>query len=1075
MKPEDLSGQPRWADEDDDADWSAEPITWNDGTKVTLTPMAAPAVPEPVAAPVPVPAPMALPVPIEKPKSPAPASLDDSARASPSAKSSVVASGPKSLVLKGVPEKPTLVAKAPAPPTPVKSPWAQLPPVEKASPVLLEIPNSQQPSIIRGYPPRDPSLAQNATPPPTKEIAADDFSRSTWRDSHAGGSRELYNSQSGRYEPVHDRRGSRHDVSHRQPALLQRSSHEQQDLQGPAEPSAAFQTSRNSGQDAMPYGRRRNSSNVSGGSGGLLQRLGRQHDMGPPEPSATATGQPSPARSQHAQPWQARASPNQTHASPDNIQPTIDAVPDIPAVAAPLEDEIELQKRLMRERREMAIKRRLEEEAQEEAARKERIRLKLEAMGPAPERKSSKREDTKEAPYKREGPPAGVFSKEDLAAAAAERDVPSAASSDKQDGASSQSQPRTNGVQPDSKQPEPDQTEPARPRAPSGAQSAVPWPDSAKQSTERLPSWNAGSQAGSKNVWAAPGNDRSLGNGTFDADLGQLADSEPAQPASLTSRPTPIGPPRSTSHGQSQRGEQQPRQLAPIGPPSSSRQGGQLPPVGASRRNPWASADIAADDRAIRADKQKQLDEYRKTMESQGINTNEDHHSVKDTWRGVAVGSDGQRVATQGVAAQGGRVDRAAAPSWNAQAPRVRHEGPRPDTQQLHQAHHQDYRQQRGVPDGMYDRAPPSGPAGTAPPGPPVAQPRAGSRFFPHSGSRDIRYEEAPIHPRSNSPTPPPPTMDGHPAYDGDVERPHVALPPTRPIVKLPPATVRLPTPPKQAPAPIAPPKPVSFAAAAAAAPARPPSRGVNFGGSLQSAGEIKKQENWQEKINSLVRAHPKPMTVDSSSKYAFDAHANTSTTVSLPALSPTGSSSSESSAMTTKEMAEECFDEQEMGSLPLVNLPNNAPSALWGTNAAEPNWHPLHIRYRIDALASESVRFPYELVNHKSVYRVFTPGMDEAKTIAAPYNPRVRSNPRRQGRGGRGSRGGQRGGRDAFGDHQSTSSGPDRSDRSERSERSERPERLDRTSTRGSRGSYRARSENWNRTPSSLAQPTQS
>ncbi|KAH8203740.1 hypothetical protein TruAng_002153 [Truncatella angustata] len=1090
LRPESQSGQANWADDDDD-EWQPEQITWTDGTRITLdnqpTPNPAPAVPVVTASTAPLPIPtttnVPVPVPTDKPKSPAPALTSGSARASPSVKPSLITSSSgKSLVLKGVPEKPTLVAKAPALPTPVKSPWASLPPVEKASPVLMDVSDHQHPPApMRGYPPRDPSLGQSATPPPAKEIAADDFTRSPWRDGPTGGNRELYNSQSGRYEPVHDRRGSRHDINHRHPALLQRPM-QQHDHQGPAEPSAAFQTSRNSGQDGMPYGRRRNSSNVSGGSGSFAHRLGKLHDMPPPEHSLPAPTQASPARSQHAQPWQPRPSPGQTHAVPQavpqNVTPVTEAQPDPAAAAIPSEDDVELQKRLMRERRELAIKRRLEEEANEEAARKERIRLKLEAMGPAPERKSTKKDEPKEAPYKRDGPPAGIFTKDDLAAAAAERAIqPSVTSPKKQEISPAMAETNVNGTPPPPTQADKSQLQVGRGGPPPGNQTAQSWPESARKSTERLPSWGTGPQPGPKNVWAAPGNDRSLGNGTFDADLGQLANSEPTQPASVTARPTPIGPPRSTSQGQTQRHEQQPGRLAPIGPPGSGRPG--APPVHGSnvnRRNLWATADIAADDRAIRAEKQKQAEEYRKNLESQGLSTNEVHHGVSETWRGVNVGHDGKRLAGEVLTTHHGeRLDRPAAPTWEAPVSGSQHEHARSEAHILRQQlHRQDYRASHGPHDSLYTRAAPMGPASTAPPGPPMVQPRAGSRFFPHHGSRDVRHEEMPAPPRSKSPTPPPPTMDGHPAYDGDVAHPHVSLPPTRPVVKLPPAVTRQTQAPKQATTPVAP-KPATFAAAAAAAAAAPisrsttaalaPGRGANYGGNIQTAGEIKKQENWQEKINSLVRAAPgKPMSVDSSSKYAFDAHANTSATVSLPALSPTGSSSSEFSSITSKEMAEECFDEQEMGSLPLINLPHDVPPALWPNKAAEPNWYPLQTQYRIDALGSESVRFPYEMVNHKSVYRVLTPGMDEPKTVLAPYTPRNRSNPQRQGRGGRGSRGGQRGGRDSFGDHQKT---PTISDR---------PERPDRTTSRGGgRGNFRARSENWSRNSSSLAQPMQS
>ena len=78
-----------------------------------------------------------------------------------------------------------------------------------------------------------------------------------------------------------------------------------------------------------------------------------------------------------------------------------------PVAAGTDEETIQLQKKIMRERREAAMKRRLEEEEREEAAKKERLRLKLEAMGPPPERKSAKKDENKDdSPTKPYLPPA---------------------------------------------------------------------------------------------------------------------------------------------------------------------------------------------------------------------------------------------------------------------------------------------------------------------------------------------------------------------------------------------------------------------------------------------------------------------------------------------------------------------------------------------------------------------------------------------------------------------------------------------------------------------------------------------
>ncbi|KAK0120644.1 hypothetical protein ONS96_010848, partial [Cadophora gregata f. sp. sojae] len=270
LQSDDPGKQANWADiDDDDDDWAPETIEWTDGTKITLpqaddTPAA---VPEPTPAPI-----LKETVASEavKPKSPAPSAP---ASASPAIKPSVFGSGRAGLVLKGASEKPTLVAKPPGPPTPVKSPWAPLPPVDKVAPVVSE--SLQQPPQQNRFSQRDPHGFNGILPPPAKEIAADDFSRS-WREG-ANTSRELYNSQSGRYEPVNEtRRGSlRNDARAHQPAVLQRPSQD-----GHPEPSAAFQTHR-AGQDGG-YGRRRTSSNVSGGSGNIVRRMSRGHEMPPP-------------------------------------------------------------------------------------------------------------------------------------------------------------------------------------------------------------------------------------------------------------------------------------------------------------------------------------------------------------------------------------------------------------------------------------------------------------------------------------------------------------------------------------------------------------------------------------------------------------------------------------------------------------------------------------------------------------------------------------------------------------------------------------------------------------------------
>lgn len=1068
LRPEDeAGGQSNWADIDEDDDnWEApEIITWTDGTKSSLQAVeaasaaAAPAPPkdlpraEKPVSPAPAPAPMATgpPPPASTapsaPSAPSPSvtaapsasSTPVPAKASPSIKPGVLGSG-KGLVLKGASEKPTLVAKPTPKSSEIKSPWATLPPVEKTSPLAMDA-GLQHPSNVRGYPPtRDNHGAHGAhgahgmpPPPMAKEIAADDFSRNAWREGPAGGNRELFNSQSGRYEPVHDRRASRPDISRQHTSLLQRQSHH--DTQGPAEPSAAFQTHRNSGHDAPPYGRRRTSSNVSGGSGSLAGRPGKHGDMPPPAdamvhppgaPSGPGPGPgpgpfAAPSMPPHARPqggpptWQPRPSPGQSFATPEHAPPAPEAAPTLPG-----ESEVEMQKRLMRERRELAIKRRVEEEEREEAARRERIRLKLEAMGPPPERKSAKKEQaaegpaatqardtTKPEPSSTEKPPAEVATPP----------------TDKADASEGGTKPQLNGLQRSYHADRSHNTA----GLPATNQTTASWPD-AQPPAERLPSWSGASPQSARNVWGAPGNDRTLGNGTFHTDLGHLADSQPTQPASISNRPAPIGPPRTSGQPSQGRNEAASGKLPPIGPPSNRASQSQAMTGRPLARNLWGTAAIEESDRALRTQNRERLDEQMRDLASRGMTLDDAQAPVKDTWRPVSLDDDGKRVT-------GSAVTKVHGERWNAAAPQT--DRPPSSRQQEHAS--QDYRTQPGS--ARNDMRQPSiggGPGAQA-------QGRPGSRFFPHS-SRDVRLEESHTHARSKSPTPPPPTMDGHPAYDGDAAHPQVALPPMKPVVRLPPASpasAHQAVAPVAAPAPIGPPKPaapISFAAAAAAPPRAHPQ--IQFG----------TQESWQDKINNLMGrkrvSASGPTVVDSASKSAFDAHGQNAATVSLPSQSLGPSSHGPVSPVTSKVMAEDYLHEQEMGSLPPIHLPTKVPEAM--RNPAEVNWHPSLARYRVDPTGAEEPRISPEYINNKPMMRIQMPGMDEAKLLPLPMGSRNRSNPRRQGlRGSRhSSRGGPRGGRDEAGG----------------SLGSDRPERSERSSASRGRGGFRARSDNWTR-----------
>lgn len=385
----------KWADIDDDEDdWAPDTIEWTDGTKVTLShndPAVQLAEEQAAAA-----AEKERQEAERRAKMPPP---KPTTSVGPNAKVLKLGANvqPKQggVQLKALGDKPSLVAK-PAQPAAVRSPWASLPPVEKVTPVEINppmhipLPRSQQ---------GEPFAAEPSQPPinsPAMEIAADSFTR-TPRDPQSGSQGQLYNSQSGRYEPVNaGRRGSiRRDQNFRAPSVLQRPS--QQDQQGPAEPSAAFQTGRSGSQQGGNRWDRRTSSTVSGGSGAQARRLSLSKGV------ADAQQQ-----QMDSQPLQSPATPGAAQARPvtNGIlapQPDQDRQQPVNGTAAPqnpadLDAQREVQKQLMKEKTLLARQRRKEEEEKEAAAKKERIKRLMEAKGMSLE----KEQKGKEAPEKKE-------------------------------------------------------------------------------------------------------------------------------------------------------------------------------------------------------------------------------------------------------------------------------------------------------------------------------------------------------------------------------------------------------------------------------------------------------------------------------------------------------------------------------------------------------------------------------------------------------------------------------------------------------------------------------------------------
>ncbi|KIN00160.1 hypothetical protein OIDMADRAFT_104138 [Oidiodendron maius Zn] len=1046
LQSDDPGRQANWADiDDDDDDWAPETIEWTDGTKITL----------PQADETPAPAPAPVPSPVSavqdgktleaaKPKSPAPTQ----ASASPTVKPSGFG-GRAGLVLKGASEKPTLVAKPPGPPTPVKSPWAPLPPVEKVAPISIDAPQNQQPQQQNRFNQRDPHGFQGMPPPPTKEIAADDFSRS-WRDGHSNAGRELYNSQSGRYEPVNDnRRGSRNETHSRQPAVLQRPS--QQD--GPAEPSPAFQTHRASGADSG-YGRRRTSSNVSGSSGNFVRRMSRG-DIPPAEmlnarrgslaavsdePSSprnfSPSGQYQSQRGNQNQSW-VRASPSTSHPSPQSAHGQMAQTNNqhLPQSVVQ-EDPIEEQKKIMRLRREQAIKRRQEEEAREEAAKKERIRLKLEAMerehGRLPEAKK------KDAPTPKEEKtvPTQIQTREAVEPASQLEHKVNVESNTKTSQPADESSTSVlqdanvidtqelhiNGVH-------------SGPSAPSTApqqqnnRPAQSWQNQPNNESDRFHTWAPppAQPSGARNVWGPPSNDRTLGNGTFNAEL------------SLTSSTTPgaIGPPsRTTGPYQQGRGREYTARPAPIGPPNRTN-GPSKEQQARVAASGWTGLPekLTQEDAMLSKQQAAELANQR-DLQAKGLYVEPPQPIIRDHWRQITINEDGTRGPAQPV-------------SLN-----IIDDG---STQQKQDETHtrQAYEERRHLEGSSQFNNDPWRSATNMGASPQVR----GSRFFP-SNNRDIRLEDPNAFlDRPGSPSPPPPTMAGHPAYDGDSAHPHVSLPRPSPVVKLPPPVL----------APIGPPKPSSFATASTSLPAAPsanrhPTR-QDYHSRQMNHQEIPQQlppvgsGGWQDRISNLLGRKSSPpktqvLAVDSSSKNALELPTSQSfATVSLPS-SVSGDLAADDGSVASKPAAEECFEEQEMGSLPVIKVPFAAPAAAWSLATPQPKALPK--RFLVSSTTTiEPIAFPPHNTNNGVAVTILLPGQEESKSVTMP-TARHRGSPRRGGS----SRGASRhsGPHPRSGRARDTSSGaPNPS-----SENTSSP-----TSRGGHRGSSRGHGQNWNRNAS--------
>jgi hypothetical protein len=914
LQADEAGKEAKWADIDDDEDdWAPDTVQWMDGSKSSG------AVVE------------NEPPPAEEPKQPikVPDTTPDVARPThvpaANAPKATVTGGPKtilkpgahvqpttgktSLILKGQPEKPMLVAKPTA--AEKKSPWATLPPVEKASPLQVNVPGQQPQQRYSqresyGYDPM-PSL-------PAKEIAPDDFNR-TWRDDR-GTRPELFNSQSGRYEPVNDmRRGSVRESSYRQhPSVLQRPSHDG----GPAEPSSAFQTSR-SGGDVQSFGRRRNSSNVSGGPGRRMSFDRRPPDM-PTGPvgigrrgSHSVNGADPAEQTSSRQPSVAQAtSPTAADAHP--ASPAAQELPP-PNPASPPEDPVEVQKRLMTDKIERArLKKQQEREAEEkeEAERKERLAKRLAAMGPPKAKEQAHPQPNERSPRKdkvvpataqsppkppvptndgdvaqygmikvhhaqpvKKSPPAGVSKP-----ASAEA-VPGVSPADAQ--ANSQTRPSP-GVSQQSAQPfdnltrenERDRQTAEQPKNSAAQPEGVIPPGPRSQGAQ--PGWQP--RPWSSQVWGPPPTkERALGNGTFGSgyDRSQPRSSQQQLPAQPQPAPTPTvnlnilpnSQPPNAAHV-----------VHPQSAPMSTQSGAATRPgpIAPPSAKGWGNfaAIIAQDDQSLvvkaRQDRERSNGEkYRPEI----------RETYKDQLGQSQIKVHDKSVSPKAISGGGVKKDEV----------KVVHEGQTPQ-------------QMPGQ-------------------GPPLQQtgPRA-SRFFPRS--TETSHAPATASGKADSP-PPPPETDSHPAFTGSKGQPMVRLPKPSPVVRLPPSALG--------------------DAALAEAPVSMPQRGTPGLG----ARPLAMNPEWQARFNKLLEkpgtspaqaaqaatsrsavvmapitpSKPGSLPIAASSKATLEVRGHAgSATVSLPTVSSRRSFANDRGKdAITRKGTEVLFEDREFGSLPTVKL----------------------------------------------------------------------------------------------------------------------------------------------------------
>jgi hypothetical protein len=649
-----------------------------------------------------------------------------------------------------------------------------------------------------------------------------------------------------------------------------------------------------------------------------------------------------------------------------SVASSVDQATPAPLPEAPQEDPLVLQERIMKDARAQARQRRLEQEEKDRLEREERIKKKLAALGPPPEKPQTQRKQSIEASKPQTPappPPATLHSPPKppipeptgepkqygmmkvhhpdsvkKLVAANERDRAAEKHTEK-----STSPSHSRRVQPSPREQKRELATAKQPPAEvsdemdaheAGWRTSlnVPGPNvpPSNVSNSYAPWTNSNNMAPNppsvKNPWKLLNSDRTLGNGIFDQSLGGF----PPESASISPLPSPetrhaaFDPLSPIGHP------------GPIGPPSLQQNQWQQDSGRAGGLSAWNNFDTLTRDGA-----RAMQERARQQFEANKGKPNPIAAQLQTHWKPLRGSS---RETTQKP---------------------VIEIGPGPVNNSTN-----------GPPSNPLTGldAPADGLPFTEGHARPIASvPARSSRFFPQASEQSKRpaTEKHDHHQRSPSP-PPPEEVSTHPVYFGDSGRPLVHLPNPKPVVKLPPKALAAPA------APAAPPTFASMAAAPPRGPPAPPSTAIS----------------WQEKFNGLFgKKTPvekkSALAITSATKEPLDvALSIPAVSVPLPNIENGLQIGDGHLAVRQVEEQEEIFEDREPGSLPSVRVPNMAPANAWQAAPAPP---PSRLRAKVLKPMQVHSIDPYQVGlgekdaagNVRVVVRL--PGAAAAKTLSLP------------------------------------------------------------------------------------------